>query len=202
MFNSITGELRFKDTERVFLQTGGLEWDILSSRTSINRLPEPGETVTIFVHLYHREDQLKLYGFATPAEKHLFLDLLKVQGIGPKQAVKILSGIKVMHFVEALESEDIDALSSLPGIGKKTAQNILLKLKGKLTVRAGAGISLEEDLVNALNGMGFERRTAVTAVKAAVRKLGPAKDGLSREELERELFKKAIAQLSSQDGNK
>lgn len=198
MFNSITGEVTFKDSERVFLQTGDIEWDILTSRTSSNDLPARGESARIFIYLYHREDQLKLYGFSKVAERNLFLDLLKVEGVGPKQAVKILSGIEVHHFVEALEAEDLEALSALPGLGKKTAQKILLKLRGKLSIPSPSGVSVEEDLVNALAGMGFDRRIARNAVKSSIQTF---KDrSLSREELERELFKKAIAMISSREG--
>jgi Holliday junction DNA helicase RuvA len=147
--------------------------------------------------LYHREDQLKLYGFATAAERDVFLDLMKVEGIGPRQAQKILSGIEVHRLVEALEREDLGLLGSITGIGPKTAQKMLLKLRGKLSILQPTGAGLEEDLAGALIGMGFERRAARTAVAAAMRALRDS--ALPREELERELFRRSIALLSSQE---
>jgi Holliday junction DNA helicase RuvA len=127
-------------------------------------------------------------------ERDVFLDLLKVEGVGPRQAVKILSGVEVGRFIDALEGEDLELLSTIPGVGKKTAQKIMLKLKGKLKVSTPAGISLEEDIVNALVGMGFDRRMAKSAVASAARSLRERE--LASEELERELFKSALSQLS------
>jgi Holliday junction DNA helicase RuvA len=197
MFNSLTGQITYKDQSRVFLQTGSVEWELAISRNSSESLPDQGEQVRLFAYLHHREDQMKLFGFHQASERDLFLDLLRVEGIGPRQALKILSGIEVHRFVEALEAEDLELLSSVPGVGQKTAQKILLKLRGRLTVSTPAGASLEEDLVNALVGMGFERRAARAAVSSATKALRDS--DLSREELERELFRAAIGQLSSQE---
>jgi Holliday junction DNA helicase RuvA len=198
MFNSLSGQISHKDENKLLLQSSGLEWEILTTRTSSLAFPEPGDNARVYVHLYHREDQLKLYGFATAAERDVFIDLMKVEGIGPRQAQKILSGIEVHRLVEALEREDLGLLGSIPGIGPKTAQKILLKLRGKLSIFQPSGAGLEEDLAGALIGMGFERRAARTAVGAAMRALRDS--ALPREELERELFRRAIALLSSQEG--
>lgn len=198
MVNSISGKITYKDDTRVFLQTGPVELDIQISRNTSDDLPEPGSSVRIFVYLYHRDDQLKLFGFSEAAERDIFLDLLKVEGVGPRQAVKILSGIEVQRFIAALENEDLVLLSSIPGLGKKTAQKIILKLKGRLTLAAPSGISIEEDLTAALVGMGFDRRSAKTAVNGAVRSLRD--NEMSGEELERELFKIALAELSGAQG--
>jgi Holliday junction DNA helicase RuvA len=215
MFNSLSGTINYKDDARLLLQTGEVEWEILTSRTSSDDLPDIGETARIFVHLYHREDQLKLYGFARAEERDAFLDLLKVEGVGPRQAIKILSGVEVHRLVEALDNEDLAFLSAIPGVGAKTAQKILLKLKGKMAAASPAGLSIEEDVVDALAGIGFERKSARLAVSAAHRVLkeraasqggGTAPPStsaareLSRDELERELFKLAIAQMAGQEG--
>ena len=194
MFNSISGEITFKDEERLFLSVGAVEWEIHISRTSSDDLPEVGRNTTVYVYLYHRDDQLRLYGFSQNLERDVFLDLLKVEGVGPRQALKILSGVEVGRFVDALEAEDLELLSSIPGVGRKTAQKIMLKLKGKLKVSTPSGISLEEDIINALVGMGFDKRSANTAVSSAARSLRERE--LDREELERELFKSALSQLS------
>ena len=199
MFNTISGELTFKDETRVFLQTGGVEWEIHTTRSSANALPEAGQPARLFVHLYVREDQLKLYGFATASERGAFLDLLKVEGVGPRQAQKILSGIEVHQLVEALEGENLERLSSIPGVGPKTAQKILLKLRGRISFTAAPGESLEEDLAGALAGMGFDRKAVRGAVATVLR--GLKDNALSREELERELFKRALALLGGQEAS-
>lgn len=196
MFNSLGGRISYKDESRVMLLSGDVEWDLAVSRTSADDLPEAGEEARLYVHLYHREDQLRLYGFSTLAEREMFLDLMKVEGVGPRQALKVLSGIAVHRLVEALENEDLGLLSTVPGVGPKTAQKILLKLKGKLSVPPASGLSMEEDLANALIGMGFERKSARSAVAGALRILREKE--LPREELERELLKTALAQLSGQ----
>ena len=232
MLNSLSGTITYKDDGRVFLQSGEVEWEIWTSRTSSDDLPGLGESARVFVHLYHRDDQLRLYGFSQAGERDGFLDLLKVEGVGPRQALKILSGVEIHRLVAALDNEDLSFLAAIPGVGTKTAQKILLKLKGKMAAAGPTGVSVEEDVVNALAGMGFERKNARAAVAAAHRALleppeggqgaGPGRGGsgrrgseggnapgvrkaspgrrLSGEELERELFKLAIAQLAGQEG--
>jgi len=194
VFNSISGEITYKDEERLFLSAGAVEWEIHVSRSSSDDLPEVGRSARVYVYLYHRDDQMRLYGFSQSLERNVFLDLLKVEGVGPRQALKILSGVEVGRFIDALEGEDLELLSTIPGVGKKTAQKIMLKLKGKLKVASPAGISLEDDIINALVGMGFDRRSAKNAVGTAARTLRERE--LNSEELERELFKSALAQLS------
>lgn len=194
MFNSITGIITYKVEDRVYLSAGAVEWEIHISRSSSDDLPEEGQKTKVYVYLHHRDDQLKLFGFSQATERDVFLDLLKVEGVGPRQALKILSGVEVGRFIDALDSEDLDLLSGIPGVGKKTAQKIILKLKGKLSATTPAGISMEEDILNALVGMGFDRRSAKGAVSTASRTL--RESDLDKEELERELFKTALSQLS------
>jgi Holliday junction DNA helicase RuvA len=192
MFNSVTGEITFKGDERLCVQTGGVEWELVVSRKALERLPAVGEVARVFTHLVHREDFMRLYGFSDPAERALFLDLLKVEGVGPRGALKMLSGVDREAFAQALDGDDVEALSAVPGIGKKTAQKIILTLKGKLTPATGTpGRSAEEDITTALVGMGFDRRTAKAAVVAAGKAL--SEKHMKGEELERELFRRAIA---------
>ena len=192
MFNSVTGEVTFKGEEKLFLQTGGVEWELVVSRRALERLPAVGEVARVYTFLLHREDSMKLYGFSDPAERTLFLDLQKVEGVGPRGALKMLSGVDRAQFADALDRDDVDALSAVPGIGRKTAQKIILTLKGKLTPASEGGArTAEDDITTALVGMGFDRKTAKTAVVAAVKALGGR--ALKGEELERELFKRAVA---------
>ena len=192
MINSITGEVTFKDAEciRIAVKGTGIEWELPSSLKSIGRLPAVGETVVVYTFLYHREDQLKLFGFASTAERELFVDLLKVEGLGPRLALRILSGIDVAEFVQALESDDVETLSSVPGLGKKTAQKIILKLKGKLTSTSESSVSIETEIVEALAGMGFEKRAAREAVRQALKELGGTPS--SGDQAEREVVRRAI----------
>jgi Holliday junction DNA helicase RuvA len=192
MFNSISGEVTYKDQDRLCVMTAGVEWELSITHKGSERFPATGQPVRVYTHLVHREDAMRLYGFYDPAERALFLDLLRVEGVGPRAALKILSGIDREDFSKALEGDDVDTLSSVPGIGKKTSQKIILALKGKLTPMSSAPArNMELDIATALVGMGFDRRTAKEAASAAQKALlGSDKKG---EELERELFKRAVA---------
>ncbi|MGA2641173.1 MAG: Holliday junction branch migration protein RuvA [Spirochaetia bacterium] len=192
MFNSLTGEITFKGDERLCVQTGGVEWDLTASRRALDRLPPVGQVARIYTHLVHRDDAMRLYGFCDQAERALFLDLQKVEGVGPRGALKMLSGVDREQFAQALERDDLDALSAVPGVGRKTAQKIILTLKGKLTpLGESQSRSAEHDIATALVGMGFDRKTAREAVASALKALAGRK--LKGEELERELFKQALS---------
>ena len=195
MLNSLRGRITGKEAGKFYLETGGVEWEIESSFTSISSLPPEGEAARIFTNLYHREDAMRLFGFVTEAERFLFLDLLKVNGIGPKQALRILSGINVDAFARILEEEDAAGLSRIPGLGLKTAQKIILTLKGKLTFKKDAESGGQSnDLVLALEEMGFDRKNAAVVIKTLEAELSAG--GLAGEELERECFRQAIIRLS------
>jgi len=193
MFNSIRGTITGKYSDSVHLLTGGIEWEISVPGTDIAHLPRIGEEGQVFTWLYHREDQMKLYGFADEERRATFLELLKVEGIGPKGAIKILGGIGQKELENALETEDLARLEAVPGLGKKTAQKMLLALKGKLVRVKEAAESPYGDLVEALAGMGYERKAALEAINQAEKELSP---GLSGPEKEKLLFKQAIVYLS------
>ncbi len=195
MFNRITGKVTGKERERVFISTGSIEWEILTTSVSLRSFPSIGEETSVYTYLYHKEDQLRLFGFSSREERNLFLDLIKVDGVGPKLAIKILSGISALEFIEALESDNLDRLSAIPGLGKKTAQKIILKLKGKLTTPEKPWDPVVNDIVNALVGMGFEKKASQEAVKASLSNYNPME--MEKEELERALFKRALGLLSS-----
>jgi Holliday junction DNA helicase RuvA len=200
VFNSLTGRVSFKDNESICLSTGGIEWELKTTLQSLKEFPAPGGRATAYVFLYHREDQMKLYGFSGREERSLFLNLIKVDGLGPKLAIKILSAISAAALVTALENEDINTLSSLPGLGKKTAQKVILTLQGKLK-RIGLqdqDTGLNEDIINALVGMGFDKRISREAVGSALKELLPRE--IPTEELDKELFTKALAIASRMKG--
>jgi Holliday junction DNA helicase RuvA len=193
MFNSFQGLITEKLPDTLRIMTGGVEWDITAPGT--DRFPPVGEEGRAFVWLYHREDQMKLYGFVDEVRRRTFLELLKVEGIGPKGAVKIMGGIGQEELEKALESEDLGRLEAVPGLGKKTAQKMLLALKGKLTFAAAVSpaASAYSDLVEALAGMGYDRRAAEAALARAEETLEP---GLKAADKEQRLFKQAIVYLS------
>jgi Holliday junction DNA helicase RuvA len=193
MFNSIRGIITEKSIDSVFILSGGVEWDISAPGFDIDSLPAVGEEGRVFTWLLHREDLMKLYGFADVRRRATFLELLKVEGIGPKGAIKIMGGISQEDLEKALETEDLARLELVPGLGKKTAQKMLLALKGKLAKLDDAkGAGLYGDLAEALAGMGYDKRAAAEALTKAAAEL---KD-LGGAEGETRLLKRAITYLS------
>lgn len=202
MFNSLFGVLTkknvFDKSASIFLDCGSVEWEIWIPKTALDRLPFPGEETRVFTYLYHHEDLMKIYGFLSPEDRSLFLDLLTVEGIGPSAALKIMSSMETNVFVKALEEDDITVLEK--AAGKKTAQKLILKLKGKLVVSPSEGVSGKnefEDVVTALCSMGFDRKIVEPAVDKAAREILKAEPGILRDELEKRLFKEIIVRLST-----
>lgn len=195
MFNKITGLLRFKNDFLCHIEIQGLEWEILISRQTSLLLPVPGDTASLFLILIHKEDQMNLYGFASDMERDLFRSLLKVNGVGPKQAIRILSFLKPEDLIKLLQTEQLEIISKIPGVGLKTAQKILLTLKGKLVFNIPETPSLVTDITEALGEMGFDKKRASKTIENLLEQYADA--GLSKEQLEQEIFKQAIVLLSS-----
>ena len=199
MFNSLHGIITWKNENLLFLENQGIEWEIATTSQTINQLPEVGCEARIFVHLIHREDQMRLYGFASLEERNLFLEIIKIEGVGPKQAQKILSALDHQTLLSLIASEDTSALEELPGLGKKTAQKIVFNLKEKLDKIGLAKmpkLSQYTDLVKALVGMGFERRVALEAINQVQREL----QALNQQApfSEQQIFKRALQILSAE----
>ena len=194
MFNSLFGRITDKHAGALYLETAGIEWDIAMPVPSLLSLPPVGESVRVYTYLYHREDQVRLFGFASSAERALFFELLKVDGVGPRQAIKVLSGLPFDLLLHALEQGDVDALSRAPGLGKKTAQKIVLALRGKLVLEEQKERSAFDEIVEALVEMGFDRKLAAEAVRTTAEELGV--EGLGREN-EQELLRRSIVRLST-----
>ena len=194
MFNSIRGIITEKLADTVRVETGGVEWDIAVPSTDLSALPPIGEIGRVFIWLYHREDQMRLFGFANERRRATFLELLKVEGVGPKGALKIMGGIGQEELEAALENEDLSRLEAVPGLGKKTAQKMLLTLKGKLTFSKETAAGPHAELAEALAEMGYDKRAAIEALTRAESSL-PA--NITSEEKEKLLFKEAIVNLSN-----
>ena len=196
MINSIQGNITAKDAAYVYLENGGVEWRLHASTRSIQSLPQIGQQARIFTYLHHREDQMALYGFSAMEERFLFLDLLRVGGIGPRQALRILSGMSVDEFVSSLDADDVVALSRIPGLGKKTAQKIILTLRGRLTLPHEEEVDTPNvEIIAALAEMGFDRQSATKAVERIAGEV--RSEGLQGEDAEKEIFRRAIVSLSS-----
>ena len=196
MFNSISGTITHKGASIVYLENNGIEWEICASSKSISLLPSPGKSARIMTHLHVREDNITLYGFYDEKERALFFELIKINGIGPKQALKILSGISADDFISALDNENISLLSTLPGIGQKTAQKIVLAMRGKLLKEKEEILSQYNDIIKALTDMGFDYRKASKTVENIAEEADVK--GLDFVEKEKAILKKAIITLSSQ----
>jgi Holliday junction DNA helicase RuvA len=204
MFNSLSGTITAKLPSAIHLENSGIEWEITVPSLCVDALGTVGARARVFTWLYHHDDQMRLFGFASVRERDLFLDLMKVEGVGPKQAIKILSVLAVEDLERALESGDVARIQAAPGIGTKTAQKMILALKGKLTFVAenskGKGNQAKgehDDVVQALSGMGFDRRLASETVESIALELKASGSAGGAEAFEKELFRRAIVALSS-----
>ena len=192
MYNSLIGIVTEKGISHICLQIGGIEWSLNVSINSIDKCTV-GEEKRLFTYLRHKEDGMTLFGFVTKDERILFLDLIKVNGVGPKAAQKILSGIKSSEFLRCLEEEDVDRLTKVPGLGKKTAQKIILALKGKLkleddVVKASDHNSVDKEILDSLVAMGFDKKKAKTILTDIIIKDSTIGEG--------EILRQAIVNLS------
>jgi Holliday junction DNA helicase RuvA len=175
----IRGELAEKNPPQVLVIAAGVGYEIDVPMSTFYNLPRVGETVTLLTHLIVREDAHLLYGFATPNERAAFRQLLKISGVGPKVALSVLSGLSVEDLSAAVASEDAARLTRVPGVGKKTAERLVLELRDKLPVaitlaRPGPQST---DVLNALMGLGYNEREAQAAVKQLPSDL-PLADGI------------------------
>lgn len=202
MFNSLTGTITAKLPQTVHLDTSGIEWDLSVPDSSLDSLPPVGSQARIFTWMLHREDTMKLFGFASHQERSLFLDLLKVDGVGAKGALKIMSGISPQQLTQALDSEDLAQLERLPGVGKKTAQKMMLALKGKLSFgdspvpRSAAANSRWQDVVQALVDMGYDKRDCEAVLARLEQELVPELKDKAPSQQEEFLFRRAIVELA------
>ena len=198
MIALITGRLAAKAPGSVIVDVGGVGYQLLIPLSSYYEMPEPGGTVSLHVHTHVREDALLLYGFLKQDEKALFLLLTGVSGVGPKLALNIISGLPFNELVDAIARGDSARLSTIPGIGKKTAERLSLELKDKVaalsieTHHAGAGREAggagrrKDEAVSALLNLGYPKAPAEDAVKKACALAG---DGADLELLIRESLK-------------
>jgi Holliday junction DNA helicase RuvA len=170
MIGRISGTLVEKNFPQIVVSCGGVGYEIDVPMSTFYPLPRTGEEVTLLTHLVVREDAHLLYGFITAPERAAFRQLLKISGVGPKVALSVLSGLSVDDLSAAVASEDAGRLTKIPGIGKKTAERLVLELRDKLpktvtAVRAEGASASGNDVVGALLALGYNEREAAAAVK-------------------------------------
>jgi Holliday junction DNA helicase RuvA len=186
LISYIKGTLVEKAPARVVVESHGIGYEILAPLSSYDVLGEVGSEVLIYTHFHVREDSHALFGFATTKERKLFQMLISVSGIGPRSALTILSGVSVDDFCEAVVTEEVGFLTAISGVGKKTAQRLIVELKGRIAdeevavVGVAAGRLSPKDsvaeAVQALTALGFKRPTARKAVEKCLSESGKELD--------------------------
>lgn len=174
MIGHLRGTLLTKHPNRAIVETCGVGYEIAISVPTFTELPAAGSEVALHIYTHVREDALSLYGFFRLPEKHLFEKLLTVSGIGPKLAITILSGMRTEELIAAIRAGDLACLTRIPGIGRKTAERMVLELRDKLPVAPAATdapsmrrTEVEEDVLSALVNLGYQRASAEKALLAS-----------------------------------
>lgn len=194
MIGSVRGRIASKTPPQLTVEAGGLGYELEAPMSTFYLLPSVGEEVRLLTHLVVREDAHVLYGFATEEERRLFRSLIKVSGVGPKIALALLSGISVEAFAQCVQSQNVAALTHIPGIGRKTAERLVVEMRDRLGTRdslggpavAPAPASAEAEAFGALVALGYRPAEATRLLKAA----GPGTQ--STEELIRRALQGAV----------
>lgn len=202
MIGRITGILLEKQAPELLVDVQGLGYEVQVSLTTYFELPALGETVTLHTHFVVREDAQQLFGFASHSERSLFRSLIKVSGVGPKLALAILSGMTATEFVRCVRASDVATLTRLPGVGKKTAERLVVEMRDRLaswdapaTTTAPGSVAgptpgdLLEEAESALISLGYKPQEATRMVSAAAAEVG---DDAASEALIRQALKNAV----------
>ncbi|UQY33885.1 Holliday junction branch migration protein RuvA [Pseudomonas fulva] len=198
MIGRLRGTLAEKQPPHLILDVNGLGYELEVPMTTLYRLPPVGEPLTLHTHLVVREDAHLLYGFFEKRERELFRELIRLNGVGPKLALALMSGLEIDELVRCVQAQDTAALVKIPGVGKKTAERLLVELKDRFKAweavpgmaplvvephAGGAVSSAENDAVSALISLGYKPQEASRAVSAV------KEDGLSSEDMIRRALK-------------
>ncbi|WP_028081505.1 Holliday junction branch migration protein RuvA [Solimonas soli] len=194
MIGRITGRLVLKQPPLLLVDVNGVGYEIEAPMSTFYKLPALGETLTLQTHLTVREDAHLLFGFATATEKALFRELIKISGVGPKLALTVLSGVSVEDFWNTVRAGDVARLTKLPGVGRKTAERLVVEMRDKAGAEGegGAGIKLAVDA----SALG-EAKSALAALgykPAEIQRFTEAvyKDGMTTEQIIQEALKRAV----------
>lgn len=169
MIGRLSGLLLDKNPAQLIVDCNGVGYEVSVPMSTFYHLPSTGERVTLLTHMVVREDAQLLYGFGTAQERELFRELIKISGIGARTALAILSGMSVNDLAQAVTLQEVGRLTRIPGIGKKTAERLLLELKGKLGADLGTAPGTEgessNDILSALLALGYSEKEALLAIK-------------------------------------
>ena len=169
MIGRLSGILFDKNPAQLVVDCNGVGYEVSVPMSTFYNLPHTGDKVTLLTHMVVREDAQLLYGFGTAQERELFRELIKISGIGARTALGILSGMSVNDLAQAVTLQEAGRLTKIPGIGKKTAERLLLELKGKLGAELGtapgAAPDANSDILNALLALGYSDKEAMQAIK-------------------------------------
>lgn len=183
MIALLRGVLLEKHPNQAIVEAGGVGYDVTIPVSTYSKLPDTGSEVRLRIHTHVREDALSLFGFLSQDEKALFEKLISVSGIGPKVALAVLSGVAAADLVNAIRRGEVERLVRIPGVGKKTAERMVLELRDKMPAIAGADdteaaapvlTSIDQDVLSALLNLGCARPAAETAVRKAKAAGAPA----------------------------
>ncbi len=202
MFNSISGTITAKFPKQLFLENNGIEWDLCVPDSNLDMLGTVGSEAKVYTWLQHTDTLMALYGFANADERSVFLDLLKVEGVGPKGAVKIMSSVSSRELMNVLESGEVGLLEKIPGVGKKTAGKMMLTLKGKLTLQNDETTvklpkaSPYSDVIDSLVSMGYDRKLTEQKIAQLSAQFNAELNSKNQKEREEFLFRTAIVELA------
>lgn len=188
MIAYIRGRILEKHPQRVIVDVNGIGYDVQVPLSTFYNVGDAGAEITLRVHTHVREDTLALFGFATPLELELFERLIAINGVGPKLALAVLSGIDSADLVRAVRVQDVARLTTIPGVGRKTAERIALELKDRLPKGLPADVTkprapedeLKDDVISALLNLGYQRATADRVIEKAAAEGGSFQDVLKR----------------------
>jgi Holliday junction DNA helicase RuvA len=177
MIGKLTGMLAEKNPPRVLVDCNGVGYEVDVPMSTFYNLPAAGEKVSLLTHFVVREDAQVLFGFGSAAEREAFRQLIKISGVGPRTALSVLSGMSVGDIAQAVTAQDAARLVKVPGIGKKTAERLLLELKGKIGADLGQatgvpGSDTQADILQALVALGYSDKEAAASLKALPRDVG------------------------------
>jgi Holliday junction DNA helicase RuvA len=182
MIGRLTGTLADKNPPQLLVDCNGVGYEVDVPMSTFYNLPGVGDKVTLLTHFVVREDAQILYGFGTTSERAAFRHLIKISGVGPRTALSVLSGMSVADIAQAVTAQDAGRLVKVPGIGKKTAERLLLELKGKFGAdldagHGAAGSDAQADILQALVALGYSDKEAAASLKALPRDVGVS-DGI------------------------
>jgi len=178
MIGKLTGTLGDKNPPQVLVDCNGVGYEVDVPMSTFYNLPGVGEKVTLLTHFVVREDAQVLYGFASTGEREAFRQLIRISGVGPRTALAVLSGLSVADIAQAVTAQDAGRLVKVPGIGKKTAERLLLELRGKIGADLGAPAGAapandaQADILQALVALGYSDKEAAAALKSLPQDIG------------------------------